>query len=89
MRRKAFDAEVIEQLPDVLRRVDRPVEIRCVELDDLVAGLRHRGDGALQVFLKLVAHGVQLEADGNVLQPRRQARGRERQRAGDSQKCPT
>ena len=80
--------EIVEQLADVFGRVRRPVEVRRVELDHLIAGLGDRGDGALQILLQLRPHGVQLQADRHVLEECRQARGRKWKGARHRQKCP-
>ncbi len=85
VRRQALDAEIVEQLADVLGRVGRPVEIRRVELDDLVAHLGDGRDGALEVLGQLAADRVELDADGHFLRLRacsRQERRGKRHRAG-------
>ena len=63
----AFQADIVHALANVLRRVGRPVEIRRVELDDLVAHLADGGDGAGQVLGEIAADGVEFKSDRDFL----------------------
>ena len=74
VRRAALDAQVVEQLAHVLRRRGRPVEVRRVELDDLVAHLRNGGHGAGQILRQLGPHRIELEPDRHVFCIARRAR---------------
>jgi len=50
----AADSRVVEDLPDLLCVVGRPVEVGRIEFDDFVAHFRDGPDGAGEVLLELV-----------------------------------
>lgn len=58
-------AEVIEEFSHVPGLGLGPVEVGRVEFDALVAHLRDRAHGALEILLQGSAHGVEFEADRN------------------------
>ena len=79
--RQALDAEVVEELADVLRLFGGPAVVRRVELDDLVAHLGDGADRAGQVFHEVASNRVQLDADGDLLGLGERRRRGERRRA--------
>src|SRR5262249_22322112 len=69
--------DVVEDLAHALRGVHGPVEIRRVELDDLISHLADSRDGAGEILRELSAHRIQLETDWHG--PRASERGRRRE----------
>jgi hypothetical protein len=63
VRGMAPDAEVVQQLPHVLGVLGRPAVVGRVELDDLIAHLRHGANGTHEVFRQRAANRVELDAD--------------------------
>ena len=62
--RVATQAEVVHPAAHLLGVGQRPVEIRRVELDRLVADPRDLAEGARNVLGQRAAHRVEFEADG-------------------------
>ena len=62
----AADAKRIEKRADLGGVIGRPVVVRGVEFDALVAEVGDACDGAHEVLLKGIANGVEFEADGNM-----------------------
>ena len=73
------EAVVIEQLAQFLGAA----AVIAGELDALVADLRHRGQRAGQVGLALLAHRVELQADGNLPAGGGLGQGRDAEAEGD------